>query len=297
MWRYIMMIDLYGWPRGLLKQQPALPSSNSTLEKLSIVIPTLNQSETLEHTILSIINQDYNNYEIIIVDGGSSDNTQSIVKKYGSWITHNKIGIDRSQSDAINKGFHYATGSIFAWINSDDYYLPGAFTRTIDSFNSDPGADVIVGVGDIITKDCKFLKRVYPVSMEHINLIKWLQGEGDWIMQQSCFWRSRIWQASGGVDTNLNLLMDVDLWFAFAKLGKSKNIDFPLAVMRYYPEIKTVSLRDDAKAETAYILARNGACDEVRQIVKDLVLQNKSLSNEIIRRDQNIVVRGLKRLW
>jgi glycosyltransferase involved in cell wall biosynthesis len=291
-----MITDLYGWPKGLLKQNPAMPSTSTTSEKLSIVIPTLNQSDTLEHTILSIINQDYNNYEIIVIDGGSTDETQSILRKYSAWIAQNKIGIDNGQSDAINKGFDYATGTIFAWINSDDYYLPGAFSCVINSFNFNPETDIVIGGGDVITKDCKFLKRVNPILMEHKNLIKWLEGKGDWIMQQSCFWRSRIWQASGGVNIDLNLLMDVDLWFSFAKLGKSKIIDFPLAVMRYYPEIKTVSLRDDAKSETAYLLARNGAYDEVRQIVRDLVHQNKYLTNEIIRRDKNIFIRGLKRL-
>ena len=90
--------------------------------------------------------------------------------------------------------------------------------------------------------------------------------------------------------------MDVDLWFQFAKLGATSTTDHPIAVMRYYPEIKTVSLKENVKEEAAYILARHGAYSEVRQIVKDLVKENKILSNEIERRNQKLIFRGLKRL-
>jgi glycosyltransferase involved in cell wall biosynthesis len=291
-----MVFDLYGWPTGSLGERlntyPILPET----EKLSIVIPTLNQADTLEHTLLSIIHQDYQNFEIIVIDGGSIDQTQSILDKYSSWITHVKSGIDNGQSDAINKGFSLATGNIYAWINSDDYYLPGAFSSATAIFNKDKNIDVVVGAGDVITKDCRFLKRVNPMLMATDNLLRWLKGEGEWIMQQACFWRSQIWKDSGGVDTELNLLMDVDLWFKFAKLGKSSLIDSPLAVMRYYPEIKTVSLKENTKEEAAYIFARNGALSEVRTIVQELVQQNKRLNLEIERKNQKLIFRGLKRL-
>jgi glycosyltransferase involved in cell wall biosynthesis len=290
------LFNLYGWQNQSLSSTTVKSLRSRESLKLSIVIPTLNQADTLEHTLLSILNQDYQNYEIIVIDGGSTDQTPMIIEKYQPWIAHSRFGIDSGQSDAINKGFNLATGNIFAWINSDDFYLPRAFSTIVNIFSNDQTIDIVVGAGDVITKDCRFLKRVEPMLMERNNLIRWLQGRGTWIMQQSCFWRSDLWNASGGVNTDLNLLMDVDLWFTFAKLGKSVSVDDPLAVMRYYPEIKTVSLKENAKEETAYILARHGFYSEVRQIVKELVIENKTLKHDLDRRNQKLVARGLKRL-
>lgn len=285
---------LYGWPKPLGRmEEDSMKELRQTL-KLSIVIPTLNQAETIEDTLLSIINQDYKNFEIIVMDGGSHDSTSSVIDRYRSYIKHYCQGKDKGQSDAINKGFQLATGDIFAWINSDDYYLPYAFARVVDLFSSCPSVDIVVGNGDIVTRDCKFLKRIDAMLMEAENLVRW--SEGDWIMQQSCFWTSKVWQLSGGVDEDLKLLMDFDLWFRFAALGKSQVLDETLAVMRYYPEVKTVSLKDLVKEELAYVFARNGKYHEVRKIVRELVRENKKLVSELDKIHSGTLMRILKRL-
>jgi len=289
-----MFLYLYGWP-ALFDTNADIfyPNSNSEV-KFSIVIPTLNQAETLEHTLLSIIYQDYKNFEIIVIDGGSKDDTFKIVDKYSSWISYFATGIDSGQSDAINKGFSVATGNIYAWINSDDFYLPHAFSRVSTVFTSNCDVDILVGSGDVITKDCKFLKHIDAMQMEYHNLIRWIQGE--WLMQQSCFWTDTIWKKSGGVDKSLSLLMDIDLWFRFAKLGKSIVLNEPLAAMRYYPEIKTVSLKDKVSEEMAYVFAKNGDFDEVRKIVRSLVDQNKHLLQESDRYHGMMLRRILKKI-
>ena len=287
-----MSVFLYGWP-GYLKQ--INPHVNKVFKdgiKFSIVIPTLNQAETLEHTLLSIINQDYANFEIIVIDGGSYDQTLKVIEKYHEWIYYFVTGKDNGQSDAINKGFDMATGQVYAWINSDDYYLPSTFSKVVKTFSND--IDILVGAGDIITRDCKFLKHVKPMTMEQKNLVKWT--EGDWIMQQSCFWTADLWKKSGGVDESLKLLMDFDLWFRFAKIGKSKVINETLAAMRYYPEIKTVSLKELVKEETAYVFAKNGEYEEVRSLVRELVERNKLLMQETEKRRHSFVGRILRRL-
>lgn len=289
-----MSLLLYGWPKGLeLKEFSSKSKSRSSI-KISIVIPTLNQSETLEHTLLSIINQDYSNFEVIVIDGGSSDNTFNVVDRYHHWIDYFTSGNDNGQSDAINKGFSLATGNILGWINSDDYYLPSAFSKVVKTFNSNPNTDIIVGAGDVISRDCKFLKHISPMLMEEENLTKWV--EGKWLMQQSCFWTAEIWKKSGGVDESLSLLMDFDLWFRFAQLGKSITLNETLAAMRYYPEIKTVSLRELVNEETAYVFAKNAKSNEVRRIVRDLVEVNKLLIQEKERRQSHLLIRILKRL-
>jgi len=289
-----MSLFLYGWPKGLEMKEFCSESAPRSGIKISIVIPTLNQSETLEHTLLSIINQDYGNFEIIVIDGGTSDNTFNIVNRYHQWIDHFTSGDDSGQSDAINKGFNLATGNILGWINSDDFYLPSAFSKVVKTFNSNPDIGIVVGAGDVISRDCKFLKHINPMLMEKENLAKWVEGE--WLMQQSCFWTAEIWKKSGGVDESLSLLMDFDLWFRFAKLGKSIALNETLAAMRYYPEIKTVSLRELVNEETAYVFAKNAKSDEVRRIVRDLVEVNKLLIQEKERRQSRLLIRILKRL-
>lgn len=287
-------VCLYGWPNPL-KYVPIIKHAElRPTPKISIVIPTLNQSDTLEHTLLSIINQDYSNLEIILVDGGSNDNTSEIVNKYRDWISCYIYGKDTGQSNAINLGFSCATGNILAWINSDDYYLPFAFSRVVSTFVGNDNIDLVVGAGDVITRDCRFLKHIIAMKMDRTNVNKWSKGE--WIMQQSCFWSSELWNKSGGVDESLRLLMDFDLWFRFSSHANCSTINEPLAAMRYYPEIKTVSLREHVKAETAYVLAKNGEFEELKKLVAELVTINKKLLSVNEKLSNTLCTRILKRL-
>ena len=97
------------------------------LPKISIVMPSYNQVEFIERSILSVLNQNYQNYELLIIDGGSNDGTIEIIKKYQKYITFWISEKDKGQSDALNKGFKLCTGEIYGWLNSDDVYLPNAF--------------------------------------------------------------------------------------------------------------------------------------------------------------------------
>lgn len=289
-----MSLHLYGWQKPLDMKDRSLKTNCGQRIKFSIVIPTLNQADTLEHTLLSIVNQDYMNIEIIVIDGGSSDGTPEIIEKYREWIDYYVSGQDSGQSDAINRGFSLASGEIYAWINSDDFYLPQAFTRISKIFENDHNIDVVVGAGDVVNMDCKFLKHIHPIEMNQENLVRWL--EGDWIMQQSCFWTNRIWEKSGGVDETLKLLMDFDLWFRFSRLGKSTVLNEPLAAMRYYRETKTISLKDLVKEETAYVFAKNGEFEEVKKLVSKLVASNQLLIEEHSKKETQLFRRVCRRV-
>src|SRR5438105_9693294 len=105
---------------------------------LSIITPSFNQGQFLEETILSVLNQRYPNLEYIIIDGGSSDNSVDIIRRYESELAYWVSEKDRGQVDAINKGFVRATGEITGFINSDDVYLPGTFAAVTDHFERDP---------------------------------------------------------------------------------------------------------------------------------------------------------------
>jgi glycosyltransferase involved in cell wall biosynthesis len=287
-------MNLYGWNRDL-----SIPVStgkdmvgNDLL--ISIVIPTLNQAGTIEDTLLSIINQDYCHYEIIVIDGGSRDRTLEVLKEYQECIKYCVSEKDKGQSSAINKGFRLASGDVFAWLNSDDYYLPNIFGKVKQQFMDHPESDIVVGSGTIISRDSLFLKDIHAMEMTRDNLLDW---ENDrWIMQQSCFWRRELWERSGGVDEDLNLLMDLDLWFRFSELGNSLVINEPLATMRYYPDAKTVRDKEKIWEEKAYVYAKHAAYPQLRKMINSLYVKNQTLERKIQEQDRRITTRFLKRL-
>jgi len=276
-----MSKNLYGWDADLtlaLGPQSNTDTTGATgQDRISIVIPTLNQGATIEDTLLSIICQDYKNYEIIVMDGGSTDNTHDILNRYRRWITKVVSGPDKGQANAINKGFNFATGYIYAWINSDDFYLPGAFTKIVGCFRSDPAVKFVVGAGDVVSKDQKFLKHIPAHQLDTRALLNW--SNDSWVMQQSCFWAAALWKDSGGVDESLSLLFDYDLWFKFSKLCSTTVIQDKLAVMRFYPEIKTVRQRDKTSMELAYVRNKNKVFDTksslTRRILRKLGIVKK----------------------
>lgn len=282
---------MYGWNNDQLGPTDEKQPSN---QKISIVVPTLNHGDTIEHTLLSIINQGDQNYEIIIMDGGSSDNTKDIIDKYRDYITYFESRKDNGQSDAINRGFGFADGDIYAWINSDDYYLPNAFRLVKKTFSENKGIDIVVGSGDVVTKDCQFLKHIKGLEMKRDNLLGWHNDQ--WIMQQCCFWTAEIWKKSGGVDEDLHLLMDYDLWLRFSSLGRSKAIEDRIAIMRFYKEAKTVALRSRMKEEEAYVYAKNRAFPELRTIVKELSLRNEELTSIVVKYEGNLINKMLRKI-
>lgn len=291
-----MINMLYGWSERLSDFKRSKQQNDPEIGdlKISIVIPTLNQATTIGDTILSIINQDYENYEIIVMDGGSDDGTLDRLEDYRRYITFLVSEPDKGQSSAINKGFDLASGDIYAWINSDDYYLPGSFSKVVTRFMTMSDIDIVVGGGYIVNRDNMFLKQIDPMQLTRENLLQW--DNDKWIMQQSCFWTSSLWKKCHGVDEDLHLLMDFDLWLRFSENGNSATIDDTLGVMRYYPEAKTVSQKIKMKEELGYVYAKNGAFIEVKKVIHELVMINKELSSIIENRDRKLLTRLLKRI-
>jgi glycosyltransferase involved in cell wall biosynthesis len=259
-----------------------------------VVIPTLNQADTIEDTLLSLIHQNYANLEIIVADGGSSDATATVLNRYREQLNAVLPGPDTGQSNAINKGFARASGDIFFWLNSDDYLLPGALWRVAASFQADANLEFVVGAGDVISLDHHFLRHIPPLPMDEATMLNWKNDQ--WVMQQCCFWTKELWQRVGGVDEQLHLLMDYDLWFRFSRRTSAAIINEKLAVMRYYPETKTVKQRKKTSEELAYVYAKNGAFTSLREQVADLVFQRGEKDDYLDRIHSSLPVRLLKRL-
>jgi glycosyltransferase involved in cell wall biosynthesis len=285
---------LYGWDN----MDHANPATSGRLAesapRFSVVIPTLNQAATIEDTLLSLIHQNYPNLEIIVADGGSSDATASVLNRYREHLNAVLPGPDKGQSDAINKGFARASGDIFFWLNSDDYLLPGALWRVAASFQADSNLEFVVGAGDVISLDHQFLRHIPPMAMDEASMLNWKNDQ--WVMQQCCFWTKELWQRVGGVDEQLHLLMDYDLWFRFSRITIAAMINEKLAVMRYYPETKTVKQRKKTSEELAYVYAKNGAFTSLREQVADLVFQRGEKDEYLDRIHNSLPVRLLKRL-
>lgn len=216
--------------------------------KVSIVIPSYNQGKYLEDTILSVVNQTYKNIEIIIIDGGSTDNSVDIIKKYEDKIHFWVSEKDKGQANAINKGFKKASGEIFAWLNSDDLYTKNAVELIVNEFNKDPSVSIVYGDYYLLypSGETKLKKKI---SFNYnICLYSYLM-----IPQPSCFFRREAFEAVGGLDETFNYCLDYDLFLRMAKNRKVKHIQIPLSYFRLHDESKSVSKKGNFKYENARV--------------------------------------------
>lgn len=203
--------------------------------KITVVTPSFNQGEFLERTILSIINQDYPNLEYIVCDGGSTDQSVSIIKKYEKYITWWCSEKDKGQTDAINKGFKRATGDVVGWINSDDVLLPGALWTVADFYANHPDTDFANGFTIEIDGNDKIIKFMHTVFN------KFLARHGGYnVSQLGMFWRRDIFGKIGYLDDSFHAMMDVE-WLArvYDSGVKVRRINSNLGAIRIHEGTKT----------------------------------------------------------
>jgi glycosyltransferase involved in cell wall biosynthesis len=190
----------------------------SDLPKISIVTPSFNQGKYLEKTIRSVIDQHYPNFEYIIIDGGSKDNSLEMIRKYEQYLKYWISEPDRGQSHAINKGLSHATGDLFAWLNSDDFYMPGALYKVGEALQANPDAGAVIGTGQIIDSTGRVIYYKEPpdeITIE--SLYNWIDF-GHFMQPSSAFTRTA-WEECGPLDEGIHIAFDVDYWLRMAKKG------------------------------------------------------------------------------
>jgi glycosyltransferase involved in cell wall biosynthesis len=229
-----------------------------SLEKplVSIITPSYNQGRFIEETLLSVRNQDYPNIEHIVVDGGSTDTTLEILKRYEDtynlrWLSES----DRGQSDAINKGFRMSKGEIIGWLNSDDvYFSRDVISYVVDKFLKLRDTAVIYGNSVDIDENSLILRTHYPTSWFSYRVLLL----SDFIIQPSTFFRRAVVQEHE-LDISIDSPMDYEYWLRLAKNGvRFKHVDKILAAYRSHSATKTMSRWEEMKTQTRQVQERYG---------------------------------------
>lgn len=213
----------------------------NTFPKISIVTPSYNQGQYLEETILSILDQKYPNLEYIVIDGGSTDNSVDIIKKYEKyfyfWITEK----DKGQTEAINKGFKKSTGEILAYLNSDDLYLPGTLNFVAKYFTENPNAKFIYGDDQIINEKGRVIKEKKQPSFDYV--MGCMIGFGLLIDQPAAFWRREVYESIGPLNEEYHYNMDGEYFYRVSKQYEMIHVAKFLARLRWQPLSKTMGNR------------------------------------------------------
>jgi glycosyltransferase involved in cell wall biosynthesis len=230
-----------GWPWNV--ETP--PSDVRQSPAISVVTPSFNQAAYLEETIRSVLLQGYAGLEYIIMDGGSTDGSVEIIRKYAPWISHWVSEKDGGQAHAVNKGFRLASGALVGWQNSDDYYYPGAFHLAAAAASSFPDFDVYFGDKDYVDAQGRFLFTRKNVVPTFADMIPWAC-----MNNESMFLRRQIFERGYFLDETRKHYMDYDFFFRLFLDGfKFKHVPGMKAGFRQHPEAKSSSQVDVAQGE------------------------------------------------
>lgn len=230
------------------------PSFNGLayLPRITVVVPSFNQGRFIEQTLRSVLDQNYPDLELMVMDGGSTDETLDVIRKYESrlacWVSEKDCG----QTDAINKGFRRATGEILTWLNSDDLQEPGALQAVAEAFASGV-ADVVYGDYTLVTSDGRRFMEKKEIPFSFFLLLYGV----NFIGQPSAFIRRSVLDRFGYLDESLQFMMDYEYWLRLAAGGaRFKHIRRMLSLYRYHQTSKTVALESKQVEEMAAVRRR-----------------------------------------
>lgn len=224
------------------------------LPRLAVVTPSYNTGRYIGAAVRSVLDQDYQNFDYMVMDGGSTDQTVDVLRGFGDrlrWVSQK----DNGQADAINKGFAQTRGEILSWLNSDDTYAPGAFRAVAELFAANPDVDVVYGDADYTDAQGKFIApcvHVEPFNRRRLFLYS------DFIVQPATFFRRSAYEAVGGVDPDIHWALDYDLWLKMAQRFNFAYLPRRLADFRWLANNKTATGSWGRLDEIGRILRRQG---------------------------------------
>jgi glycosyltransferase involved in cell wall biosynthesis len=220
-------------------------------KKITVVTPTFNSSKYLEETILSIINQNYPNLEYIIMDGGSTDSTLEIIKKYEKNIFYWESEPDNGMYHAIMKGFEKSSGEIMAWLNSDDMYHRGSLFMVNQVFSNFDDVEWVTGIPSHYNRDglC-----VQTGEGRKWTRSRFLLGDYKWLQQESIFWRRTLWDRTGSeLSMTYKYACDFELWCRFFQSAQICNLRTLLGGFRIHGEQISYNFSEDYEKEAGTI--------------------------------------------
>jgi glycosyltransferase involved in cell wall biosynthesis len=261
-----------GWPWTIADDEATVQERDSlSWPRISLVTPSFNQGAFLEETIRSVLLQGYPNLQYIVVDGGSTDSSINILRRYSPHLSYWVSEPDDGQSDAINKGFLRADGDLLGWLNSDDFLTQGALRHVAEEFRTKgPDVGALVGRGHWINRDKQAFYSPLPDHVDRASLLKWVYGCD--FMQPACFFTRRAWLECGPLRTDLRYCMDLDLWLRIERKFRFAITSQTLAMANAHPAAKTVGERAKVVAETALLYAsQEDGLDVARRVLTDLL--------------------------
>ena len=230
-----------GWPWTV--ESPQLPGAMKDRylwPGVSVVTPSFNQGQYIEETIRSVLLQGYPNLEYMIVDGGSTDGSVDIIRKYEPWLAHWVSEPDRGQSHAINKGWSRATGEVLAWLNSDDVYVQGAVGTAVNALSQHPEVAVVYS-------NCQYVDteggRIVLRRSAEFDLRRLLWNLSSYIPQPTAFICKSALAEVGFMNETLQYSMDYDLWLRIGMRYAFRYVDEVWAATRMHVQAKTVAFQ------------------------------------------------------
>lgn len=230
--------ELRDWPRrapsSSLRERSAAPGG--AWPGVSLVTPSFNQGQFLEDTILSVLNQGYPDLEYMVIDGGSTDDSPEVIRRYADRLAYWESTPDRGQSHAINKGWRRATGKYLWWLNSDDLLMPGSLVAAVRFLETHPDVDLVYG--DVVRVDAAG-RWVDYYPYRDFDFAGFVLRRHD-LAQPGSLMRRDVVQRIGILDEGLHFLMDLDYWRRLAIAGgRIVHLPQPLSLFRTYDEAKT----------------------------------------------------------
>lgn len=218
--------------------------------RISIVVPSFNQGKFIRRTIDSILNQGYPDLELIVMDGGSTDETLSVLKSYGDQIIWQSAP-DSGQTQAVNNGWKRATGQILGWVNSDDTLLPGALASVARCFQNQPDTRWLYGNCHYIDANDRILGD-YPTHS--FNLEALVRNVHNYIPQPAVFLRRDVLDQAGYLNEDLHYVMDLEYWLRLGLKSPAAYLDQEFACLRLHQDAKSVASFDKFSRELTSVI-------------------------------------------